>query len=549
MGCKLDDHDDDATTDTQPTCKGYELMRDLDFDTDGGGDVDASDTNSYPNWTPIGTSTNKFDAIFEGSLTNGVMPKISNLTISGSSTTEVGLFGATSGTARIKNIGLVDVNVGATASASHAKIGALVGNNAGKVIACYSTGKVSAGAGAYPYAGGLVAFNTGTISASFSHATVYMASGSEPYIGGLTGYNGGTVTAAYAAGAVKGKGSSGFVGGLVGYNEGTIDASYSIAPVTSVASSTAPNSPKPAFLGLGYNDIAEGGTVTASYWDITSGIDDDADRLMPEGKTTGALTGPTSATGIYADWDDLTIDGASDVAPWDFGSTGQRPLLTYGGHTTDQSGNQLFASISSRNPFIGEGTIIRASVGAFRRGQKNGPWQWQSSTDGITWGSTLVSNTVCSVQQDRICGPAYRATENADRLFIVRPELVGKYIRARAPLNTGGYAYTRALKMKPARSSTTSLNPIRGVHSPPRVGAQLSVVDGVAVLWQRCDTNGANPSGCEYVGSNHSYTPAVGDLNHYLRAYIYYESTPGTRAITDFTQQVADVQRPTPWAY
>ena len=549
MGCKL------TGTPQQPTCDGYELMQDLDFDTDGDGDVDSSDTNSYSNWTPIGTSTNKFDAVFEGSLTNGVIPKISNLTISGSSSTaEIGLFGATGSNARIENVGLVDVNVEVTASALNSKIGALVGNNEGKVIACYSTGKINAGAGAYPYAGGLVASNIGTIAAAFSRATVYMASGSEIYVGGLAGYNGGTITATYSAGAVKGKGNSNsFVGGLVGYNDETITASYSIAPVTSVA--TTANARPPSVLGLGYNslDPANRGTITASYWDfISSGIDDDADTTMPEGKSTRDLMSTTSASGIYADWDDLTIGDANDVAPWVFNDSRFLPLLTYGGHTTDRSGNQLFAYIApTMSVNLEEGMRLKARMKSYGEAKsgRDLPWQWQSSTDGITWGSTLVSNTVCSVHEGRTCGPAYRATSSA-YLFITRPEHEGKYIRARAPLTTGGYAYSRVIgKVKLARPATNPIPPmyIHG-HNPPRVGTELSIGAGSVSLWQRCDTNGANPSGCEYVGSWYSYIPGAGDLNHYLRAYVYeYTNSGWTRTTVDFAQKVADIQRSNQW--
>ena len=565
MGCKL------TGTPQQPTCKGYELMpKNLDFDTDGDGEVDSSDTGSYPNWTPIGTAANPFNAKFKGSLTNGVMPKISNLTISGSSSTaEVGLFGATGSNARIENVGLVDVNVNTTTSARNAKISALVGNNAGKIIACYSTGAITATAGAYPDAGGLVGYNGGTIAAAFSRAAVYMSSSSEVYVGGLVGYNGGTITATYSAGAVKGKGGSGVVGGLVGYNVGTINASYSIAPVTSVdVDPTNIRTSKPTVLGMSYNESGFS-TVTVSYWDfVSSGIDDDSDDgAMPEGKSTRDLTSPRSATGIYAGWNRLTIDDKV-VNPWIFdnarGSAHKfHPLLTYSGHTTGISGNQLFVSITGRPWHPREGMASWAKMqsygGAFD-GKQSGPWVWQGSTDGITWGDTLVSNTVCGTPGSH-CGPAYRATGDDD-VFIARLEHEGKYIRARVGLTTGGYAYTRVMgkiklasKVKLASPTTNHPNPIgtvSGVHNPPRVGTPLGVYsDGSHVLWQRCDTNGANPSGCEYVGSSYgSYTPAVGDLNHYLRAYIYYlPANDLKRATIDFTQKVADVQRPTPWLF
>ena len=131
----------------QATGAGYELMpKNLDFDTNGDGEVDASYTNSYPNWTPIGTAANPFNAKFKNNVIDGAMSKISNLTISGAST-EVGLFGATGGNARIEDVGLVDVNVDISTSARYAKIGALVGNNAGKVIACYSASVSLAHAG------------------------------------------------------------------------------------------------------------------------------------------------------------------------------------------------------------------------------------------------------------------------------------------------------------------------------------------------------------------------------------------------------------------
>ena len=381
MGCKL------TGTPQQPTCDGYELMADLDFDTDGDGDVDSSDT--YPNWTPIGTTASPFTATFKGN-SNGATPKIatiSNLTIIDRST-EVGLFGATSSAARIEGIGLVDVYVKPSVLPRDAKIGALVGNNAGKVIACYSTGAIDATAGSGSYAGGLVGYNTGTIDASFSRATVDLemeagaiGGSTNIYAGGLAGHNEGTLTATYAAGAVKGKGGSGSVGGLVGHNTladdapsgaKTIIASYSIAPVTSVAYATTANASAPTRGGLTgccTDSTTITDTITASYWDyISSGIDDDSDPAMPEGKSTRDLMSPTSATGIYSGWKNLTIDGAVVPAPWGFNSEGFHPWLTYDGHITATSGNQLYVNGGTRRggdtiqPH--EGMTLRSNMGS-----------------------------------------------------------------------------------------------------------------------------------------------------------------------------------------
>ena len=567
MGCKL------TGTPQQPTCKGYELMADLDFDTDGDGDVDSSDTGSYPNWTPIGTTTKPFASKFEGSLTNGVMPKISNLTISGE-LTEVGLFGATGSNAHIENVGLVDVNVNTTTSARNAKISALVGNNSGRVTACYVTGKISAGAGAYPDAGGLVGYNGGTITAAFSRATVYMSSSSEVYVGGLVGYNGGTITATYSAGAVKGKGGSGVVGGLVGYNVGTINASYSIAPVTSVdVDPTNIRTSKPTVLGLSYNESGFS-TVTASYWDsVASGVPDDADRLMPEGWATNSLMFYIPSS----DWDDLTIDtdGANNDDPWNFGgwASERYPLLTYGGHTTDLSGNQQLARIrvgGVQGKYEGnelalyphEGMIIRSDgVVGYPLQATTGIWIWERSIDGIDW-------TTLSPLPGKDGGALRGIGGNSSNthLFILRPEHVGKYIRAKILLTTGDYLISRAIgkiRATPAYP-LTKLSPIPvsplgfASGNPPLVERAITVTSVATggtlpvVLWYSCDSNSANPpgTGCEMVGSRSSYTPDSADLGHYLYAHIYYGFYTGTgwyHANTGFTQKPVAGHRASQW--
>ena len=568
MGCPLTDHDDDAATAQQATCTGYELMANLDFDADGDGTVEA--TELYSNWTPIGTTASPFTATFKGN-SNGATPKIatiSNLTISsisGIASTDVGLFGATSAAARIEGVGLVDVNVNIPTSSNDTKIGALVGNNAGKIIACYSTGAIDATAGSGSYAGGLVGYNIGTIDASFSRATVDLemeagaiGGSTNIYAGGLAGHNEGTLTATYAAGAVKGKGGSGYVGGLVGHNitpsdatsaTKTIVASYSIAPVTSVAYATTVNPPPTPTVGglTGYNDSPD--RITASYWDfMSSGIDDASPTTMPQRKSTRDLTSPTRASGIYAGWKNLTIDGAVEPAPWVFDNARRRfhPLLEYGGHTTDQSGNQNFVYIglANRSDIMhpGEGMTLYSTMWSFRnafREKRQGAWIWEGSTDGITW-SLLTSTLLKSYGTNRT------------HFFVPRSEHEGKYIRAKAPLEGGGYAYTKVIgKIKLASTISPVALSFASGHNPPRVGTEITVAalpTGASGLWYRCDDdNTATPSGCELVGSLPSYIPGAADLNHHIRAYIYYNeggdrnNGTWTRSSIGFTtKQVAD---------
>ena len=310
MGCP--DTDSDAAT---PNCLGYELMADLDFNTDTTGSsaavVDSSDDywDSGKGWTPIGDDadnegTSGYAAIFEG---NG--HTIANLFINRSSTHDVGLFGSTTDNSTVRNVGLVDANV-----TGHNDTGALIGSAYGKVDSAYSTGSVS-GAG---YVGGLAGYSGSTIQRSYSTANV---TSTGDTVGGLVGYSSGyaaVISASYATGAVSG-GSR--VGGLLGGLEATaaIAGSYATGSVTGTGGNVG---------GL----VGEpGGTVTNSYWDVTtSGRADDNDASTGAGKTTAELQLPTQANGyagIYANWN-LNLDStAGGDDPWDFGTASQYPAL------------------------------------------------------------------------------------------------------------------------------------------------------------------------------------------------------------------------------
>jgi hypothetical protein len=85
-----------------PACFGYELLADLDFDTNGDELLDASDTywNEGSGWLAIGDYNNRFEAVFEG---NGY--SIYNLMINRPNSDYQGLFGYIDG-ATIQNLGL-----------------------------------------------------------------------------------------------------------------------------------------------------------------------------------------------------------------------------------------------------------------------------------------------------------------------------------------------------------------------------------------------------------------------------------------------------------
>ena len=286
-------------------CTGYELTRHLDFDTDGDGDVDSNDPNTYASWTRIaGTYT----AIFDG---NGF--NIANLTYSGSA--DASLFQNVSGT--IRWLGLPNVNIasgGLTVAALAAQV-----TSTGTVIGCWSTGTVTATrTSGSAYAAGLVYEVAGRLAASFSTADVR----ARTYAGGLADElaSTGTIVASYATGSVR----SQSVGSLVRWSRGTIRASYATGVPTDTSTQMSGRDPS-CFV---HN--ASGATNTDNYCDTDlAGL---TTATGATGKTTSEMQTPTSATGIYADWDDLDVDGdgTADEDPWHFGTSSQHPVLKYG---------------------------------------------------------------------------------------------------------------------------------------------------------------------------------------------------------------------------
>ena len=359
----------------QGGCRGYELIRDLDFNNSD----DYRNLDNKTAWTTgAGWEPMRLEATFEGN-----NHTISNLMIDREQAGHVGLFGVASGSdARINGVGLIDVNITARISAgglvgamfngvsisnsyatgdvvAQAKAGGLVGDCSYSAITdSHASGTVSIGynsAGGlagyllvcevsdshalsavkgFDRVGGLVGDNNGSnsrISTSYAIADV---EGRGYYAGGLIGINSGdgSVIGSYAMGEVVGADT---VGGLVGYNavRYTIKDSYSFASVRgtnhvgglvghqvgeiinsySVGSvmATGFRARSGGLVGLSQNSI------TGSYWDkTTSGKAQSAGS--GEGKTTTQLQSATTATGIYSGW---------DAAVWDFGTSQQYPAL------------------------------------------------------------------------------------------------------------------------------------------------------------------------------------------------------------------------------
>ncbi|MBT9491342.1 MAG: filamentous hemagglutinin N-terminal domain-containing protein, partial [Paucibacter sp.] len=239
-----------------------------------GANIDASSTaswNSTQGFAPVGDGGTSFSGRFDG-----LGHTISGLTIKRSSSTNIGLFGYTSGSASISNAGLLGGSVQGRDS-----VGMLVGRNSGKISNSYASDNTALFTASSRYAGGLVGYNdvNGQINNSYASGSV-IASSSGLTFGGLVGNNRGTISNSYATGSVTG---SSVVGGLVGNNSGTVSNSYASGIVTGS--------------GGGLIGFGSSGTTSNSYWDISS-----TGRATSAGGT-GLSAGQSTSQAAYSGFD------------------------------------------------------------------------------------------------------------------------------------------------------------------------------------------------------------------------------------------------------
>ncbi len=333
--------------------QGYELMNDLDFDSDDSySDLSLkSQVTSGAGWVPIGLNVSGgFSAIFEG---NGFT--ISNLFIN-RTTSYSAFFESTEFLAEIRNLhldirflsgdqltaGLVGSNeaditscsVTGVISNSTSYSGMLIGRHVqGTIQDSYAEGSItSSGFNTGGFIGEISGFNGDEYEVIRCYANVNVSSGNQTsggFIGDIGGGGTGTISSCYATGDVVA--SSTWAGGFIGQASGTILNCYATGSVTSSSNHVG------GFAGQNYGGIINScysiGTIdgsssvggfmgsgsaiaTDNYWDTTtSGIGTSAGGT---GLTTTQLQGSTSNTGIFITW-------SADA--WDFGSSTQYPAL------------------------------------------------------------------------------------------------------------------------------------------------------------------------------------------------------------------------------
>ena len=366
------------------SCAGYELMNDLDFDTGTKGTrSDDLYHNGGNGWNSIGDDTNNFNTTFEG---NGFV--IDNLYMSrpvqGSGhRNEEGLFGTLGENGIISTVGVRNISI--TTLGDYRKVGAIVGNNRGGTIRN--------------------SYSTGTISSL--HRTTFHG---IP-IGGLVGYvdnrYDGKVINSYSTVNISTERDERTVriGGLVGHNDGNrpvIKNSYSIGTLTGDSNNS---------IG-GLVNANNHSKVTNSYWDTETS--NQATSGGGTGKTTAELQGEVDYTGIYAAWDDEDVDGDTVAdAAWDFGTTDQYPVLSYGGHSVDKQRLTLRASPGGTKATLIWNTNSEPNINGYQYRYKTGSGSYSAWTDVPGAVGTTTTYTVTGL------------TASTAYTFEVRTKLIG----------------------------------------------------------------------------------------------------------------------------
>ena len=327
------------TATTGVSCTGYELMRDLDFNSD----------RAYANWLPIGVSSadngvEAYTGTFSGNGRVIANLRVGDISVGASASlqppTAAGLFGRVEG--RIESLGLTGARV-----RGGNDVGTIAGDLRGHLVASYATGEATG----LENCGGLAGSTGGSARDAArivaSYANVSVRCNGLPFglgaarAGGLVGQHvNGPIVASYAIGRVRSARGGG--GGLAGRGPrllrvGTADDSYWDREATGQTSS--------------YTSSDAGATTG----DIGTSVATPAGGL-----TKAAMQSPTDYSGIYADWNvDLDGDFVADD-PWDFGTSSQYPSLKWRGFDPrTQTGTQPRPP-SVTDPGDGDGSANQA---------------------------------------------------------------------------------------------------------------------------------------------------------------------------------------------
>ncbi len=314
-------------------CDGYELLADLDFDTNDDGAIGPGDEfyRAGDGWDPLGNDHDPFYSAFLSTF-EGNGHVIHNLFI-GLPGESRGLFGTTQH-AVVRNLGLDGPLMSLTVTSdAGALIGIAINTDVRNV---FTAGEIFSDSG--PSVGGLIGESRGSrVAGALSTANVTLANfcsgscGAGSLIGSASG---GWVEASFATGSVAGTWQS--LGGLIGWLEPdsesfplggvSVRGTYSTGYVGGL-------SPQGGLIGQSEGPLHES---LASHW-----ATDTSGQATSAGSETGYLlselqcpvgandTGCAGAT-LYSGWQSYTDESGAPY--WDFGDSTQLPGLCLGGN-------------------------------------------------------------------------------------------------------------------------------------------------------------------------------------------------------------------------
>jgi hypothetical protein len=261
--------------------------------------------SSEADWTPIGTEAKPFTGRYDGSGRT-----ISNLTIS-SNTDNKGLFGYTSGSAVVQNVGIINCNINISGAYN---VGGVAGYNGGMVQGCYVTGIIKG----KENVGGIVGYNNSTVKNCYATATV----NAQQQVGGIVGYNNSTVENCYATGAVTGTGTPLNKGGVAGG-----------APNNTVKNCVALNPSVTSGGGNAGRVVGNNSTLSNSYGRKDMKIN--GSTVTSNSATSKDGSDITSTNWSASTW--WTGTAKFDAAVWDFSGISETNLPTLKGFSGAQN--------------------------------------------------------------------------------------------------------------------------------------------------------------------------------------------------------------------
>jgi len=294
----------------------FVLINDLDSDTDG-----YSTYNSGSGWSPIGFDhSNKLTGSFDGQNYT-----ISDLYISRSSTSNIGLFGRID-SATISNIGVIDAVV-----SGDWYVGVLIGHGRNSLI--FNSYTINSTVSGNWYVGGLFGYLFEFCSITASYSKNITVSGSE-MVGGLIGLFSSTsyIDDSYTTGGTitLSSGTSEYIGGFAGVNiQSKIYNSYS---TNSIHYASASDPTDKGFVGA--VDTNGAYAMNGNFWDTeTSGQSSTAG--IATGKNTTEMQTITTFSdagwdiALYDEWDGETwfIKNPSDYPRlgWEYEPMDEEP--------------------------------------------------------------------------------------------------------------------------------------------------------------------------------------------------------------------------------